>query len=90
MNNNLTLIRKEVAYKDSLWVSINPYEIELFNDHSNNGYLIRTTNPKGEIVSNIRTKNYSYAWELLLKIESRLQGYKDRNLELMEHSRRVK
>ena len=88
MNNHLSLIRKETAVKDRN--IIKPYEIELFNDHSTNGYLIRTTNPRGEIVSNIRTKNYSYAWELLLKIESRLQGYKDRNLELMEHSRRVK
>ena len=85
---HLSLIRKETAVKDRN--TIKPYEIELFNDHSTNGYLIRTTNPKGKIVSNIRTKNYSYAWELLLRIESRLQGYKDSNLELMEHSRRVK
>ena len=88
MNNHLSLMRKETAVKDRN--IIKPYEIELFNAHSTNGYLIRTTNPKGKIVSNIRTKNYSYAWELLLRIESRLQGYKDSNLELMEHSRRVK
>ena len=90
MNINLTSIRKETAYKDSVWVSINPYEIELFNEHSNNGYLIRTTNPKGEIISNIRTKNYSYAWEIMYRIQSRYSGYKTANLELLEYSRRGK
>ena len=42
---HLSLIRKETAVKDRN--IIKPYEIELFNDHSTNGYLIRTTNPSG-------------------------------------------
>ena len=90
MTNQLTSITKEISYKDSAWVSANPYEIELFNDPLNRGYLVRTINPNGEIKSNIRTKNESYAWEIMYRIQSRYSGYKTANLELLEYSRRGK
>ena len=85
MKNGLKLIRSENAYED--YNSINPYKIELFRDNLNNDYLVRTTSPKGSIISQIRTKNHSYGWELMYKIEYRYTGYKSANLELLESRR---
>ena len=72
MNNTFNLIRKERAFQD--YRIIQPWEIELYSDSSRGGYLVRSKNPQGEEVSRIRTNNYSYAWEILFRIQKRIES----------------
>ena len=71
MTNSFNLIRKERAYQD--YRTIQPWEIELFSDSSKGGYLVRSKNPQGKEVSRIRTSNYSYAWEILFRIQKSIE-----------------